>query len=160
MRKGEIKAWVLAAFAVLALSAGLLFAGGGDTSTTNTVTVLTSCGLTSSVNPIAFGNMNAGDTSAQDTNYTTITNTGNAATQVLINGSGWTGAGTMTSNYTHWFNATGTTYYSKKWLNVTQQVANNSVTAAQSFTVFADLMIPAGQTAGAYTQTVWYTSSC
>jgi spore coat protein U-like protein len=160
MKKGD-KAWVLVAFIVLAISVGLLYAGGGNTETTNTVTVLATCSLTSGTNPIAFGNINPGDTSAQDTHYTTITNTGNAATQVLVNGSAWTSGGnSFPANYTHWYNATGQSYYNKKWLNITQQVANNSLGAGQSFTVFMDLMIPSGQAAGSYTQTVWFTSSC
>jgi hypothetical protein len=160
MRKGGIRNGLAALIAVLAVLGGILYAAGGSTSTTNTVTVLASCTLTSSVNPIAFGDMSPGDTSPADLNYTDITNGGNAATLVYVNGSGWTGAGTFDSNYTHWYNATGQTYFNKKWLNVTQQVANNSVTAGNKFRVFMDLWIPDGQDAGAYTQTVWYTSSC
>ncbi|QLJ53529.1 MAG: hypothetical protein Sv326_1354 (plasmid) [Candidatus Fermentimicrarchaeum limneticum] len=119
------------------------------------------CGLTSGTNPITFGNMNAGDTSPQDTNKTVITNTGDTATQVLLNASAWTSGGnSFLANYTHWYNATGSNYFAKKWLNVTQQVLNNSLSASGSFTAFFDLWIPAGQAAGGYTQTVWYTSSC
>jgi hypothetical protein len=127
----------------------------------NICTAPATCSLTSGINPITFGNMNVGDTSPQDLNKTTINNTGNTATKVYVNSSAWTKSGaSFLSNYTHWYNATGQTYFNKKWLNVTQQVLNNSLAAGISMVAFFDLWIPTGQASGSYTQTVWFTSSC
>jgi hypothetical protein len=149
----------ISALIVVLLAAGIIYAASPPL--TNEVDVGQTCGLSLDSATVDFTTMSPGDTSTMDANYVVITNDGNTATDVSINGTAWTSTGSsFVVGKTHWANDTGSNYATKAVMTGSPEVAQYALAGGSYFSLYLDLNIPNPQDAGAYTQTVDITSSC
>jgi hypothetical protein len=138
-------------------------AGGGNTALTTQVTIPSACGLTLGNTTFNWGSIAAGATSTQDGNLTSVTNGGNAATNVLINCTAMTSGGnSIAASYLHYYNASGKTYAQKTACSATETQDYNSLAGGGVYYSYIDIQAGANaqQAAGSYSGTAWYTSSC
>jgi len=134
----------------------------GDTSTTGTVEILTTCGVQfNSGAPISYGAVLPGDTSVQQT--LTLYNSGNIAGDILVSGSDWvdgTPTTQMNVDDTKYSTLTGD-YTSKTSLQLTDQTLttlNPQVNTDTFWQLQANLLDTLFS--GSLTQTVDFSVSC
>jgi hypothetical protein len=152
---------IFAMFACIIMAMGMVSSGGGMVSVSSQVIIIASCGLTRNPTSIDWKSLNPSDTSEQDLNFTVITNSGNAATDVSINGSDMTGGGeTIAVANVHYYNTTGKTYAQKTALSTTATLDYKALAGGDDYNSYLDISIPVAQPAQTYTGTIQYTSSC
>ena len=148
------------AIAVLLALALLGVAYGATAGATGQVTISSTCGISLSSGSLNFGSMNTGDTSADQN--TTVTNDGSVSTDVTVSGTDWVnGTNSFDVGQSHYALSSGQDFDSGMTaLDTVDQTFVNGLGNGASQDGFFKLRIPLGQTAGAYTQDITFTSTC
>ena len=118
------------------------------------------CTFTVSNTAINFGPINPG-TDIATQNAILITNTGNTASNVLLDGSDWAfNSNTFSVTNTVWSWSSGVAYASANGLTSTTSDTRVTVGSSNQKNIFFGVGTPSGQAPGTYSQTINIISSC
>ena len=168
------------AILVATVLAPLSLGAGGTSTVTGQVTVNNACAFTENVAGVTYGGaggMTEGANTLANSNSVAVTDTGDASSNILINGASttWSSGGnnfyvenTIYSSASHsYFVYPANTYSAANAANGNvialtgvQQDSMITVNTVSANTFFTGLNIPLNQAAGTYTITIDITSSC
>ncbi|MGC8729869.1 MAG: hypothetical protein ACP5RP_00575 [Candidatus Micrarchaeia archaeon] len=157
---------VVGAFAIIKLGLIQPAYASSTNSITASVTVLGTCYISTSPNSINFGNLATGANTPTNSLVTVSDPGGNAAANVLVEGTNWaSGSNSFGVSNTTW-SATAQTTYSGTALSNT--LTNTGIvvpaptpsTTTTSNSIYFGVQIPTATVAGTYTQTITIENSC
>jgi len=164
----HVRKWVktLGIAALVAAALSVIFAVQVTTAASNTtqleINISITCGLTVNSSSLSFGNLTTGETSAAK--GIRLTNVGSATAALTINGTKFykndNASVYFSSNYTHWNTTSAALYEESSGINELATSMGFSLANNASQDVFFRIMIPLGQAAGQYNQTVVVISTC
>jgi hypothetical protein len=127
-----------------------------DTATLDaSVTIPATCGIVVDPTTIDFGSVQTGGTSSVES--TDVTNRGSVPAQISIRGTNWSGtSGSFDVSYTKF----GDTSSPATPLLASDQILFNSLGNGDTASAYFRMSVPYGQSAGSYSQTITFTSTC